>query len=91
MATRSRKASGGKSPGETRGEFRSSPNIKTCLIQRRTGIKAVQYAVVDGLAIFEGDIVLGTEEQVAAQTEELRAIASGAVAAGVAITGDQFR
>lgn len=93
MATRSRKKPGGGSPGETRGEFRSSPNIKTALIQRGTGIKAVQYAVVDGLAMFEGDIVLGTAEQVASQTEDFRAIASGAVAAGVAISsaGTQFR
>jgi hypothetical protein len=61
------------------------------LIQRRTGIKPVQYAVVDGLAIFEGDIVLGTVEEVEAKTQELRDVASGAVALGVAITGDQFR
>jgi len=95
MATRKRSrrpaARNGGGGGETRGEFRSSPNIKTGLIQRRTGIKPVQYAVVDGMAIFEGDIVLGTAEEVEAKTQELRDVASGVVALGVAITGAQFR
>ncbi len=86
-----RRGTGDGSGGETRGEFRSSPNIKTGLIQRRTGIKPVQYAVVDGMAMFEGDIVLGTVEEVEAQTQQLRDVASGAVALSVVITGDQFR
>ena len=74
------------------GEFRSGRVVRTGLILGSTfGIKAVQYTVVDGLAIFEGDIVLGTEEKMAAQTEHLRAVRTGAVAAGVLRTGAQYR
>lgn len=66
--------------------------IRTALIQRSTfGIRAVQYAVIDGMAVFEGDIILGEANTVASQTESLRAVASGAVAAAVVITGDQHR
>ena len=46
---------------------------------------------VDGLAIFEGDIVLGTVEEVARMSEMLRAEMASGVAAGVGITGAQFR
>lgn len=53
--------------------------------------KAVQYVALDGLAMFEGDIVLGTVEEVEAETEVLRAELTGAVAAAVLITGNQFR
>jgi hypothetical protein len=66
--------------------------VKTGLIQGNTfGIKAVQYSVVDGLALFEGDIVLGTAAQMDAATEELKAVQSGKVARGVLISGAQFR
>ncbi len=66
--------------------------VRTALIQRPAfGIRAVQYAVVDGMAVFEGDIILGEADAVAAQTDTLRAVVSGAVAAGVVITGAQFR
>jgi hypothetical protein len=52
----------------------------------------VQYAVVDGLAMFEGDIVLGTDAQVQARTQQLRAQMTGApVASGVIIPGAQYR
>lgn len=74
------------------GEYTSSKIVRTGLILGTTfGIKAVQYAVVDGLAIFEGDIVLGTEQEVADQTESLRQTRTGEVALGVVITGAQFR
>lgn len=95
MATKkSSRGSSGKSSGDDygRGEFRSSSRVRTALISGRTfGIKAVQYAEVDGQAIFEGDIILGTVEQMDAQTEELRAVGSGGLASGVIITGDKFR
>lgn len=87
---------GAGDPDEARdpqgGEQRSSAEVRTALIQGRSfGIRAVQYAVVDGDAIFEGDILLGSAEQVAAETEQLRAVASGQVALGVVISGAQFR
>lgn len=53
--------------------------------------KEVQYAEVEGLAIFEGDIVLGTVEAVKAKTELRRQELRGEIAHGVVITGAQFR
>jgi hypothetical protein len=42
------------------GEFRTGPVVGTALITGKTfDFKALPYAEVDGLAIFEGDIVLG--------------------------------
>jgi hypothetical protein len=46
---------------------------------------------VDGLAIFEGDIVLGTAEEAEKRTEELRDVLTGVTASAVAITGPEFR
>ena len=43
------------------GEFRGRGVVQTALIRGNNfAVKAVQYVVIDGLAIFEGDIVLGT-------------------------------
>jgi hypothetical protein len=53
--------------------------------------KALEYVVVDGLAMFEGDIVLGTPEEVERENEILTAELSGELAAGVRLTGAQFR
>lgn len=73
-------------------ELSAGRQVKTGLIRGMTfGVKAVQYSVVDGLAMFEGDIVLGTEAEMDAQTAQLREVASGAVAMGVVITGAQYR
>jgi len=73
-------------------EFQSSPDVRTALIEGSTFRgKAVQYVVMDGLAIFEGDIVLGTEDDVVHATDQLRAEMSGQVASGVVITGSQYR
>lgn len=66
--------------------------VYTALISGATfHAKPVQYQVVDGEAMFEGDIVLGTVEEVEATTERLRAESSGQVAMASVITGDQFR
>jgi hypothetical protein len=71
-------------------EFRSSPEVRTALIAGNTfPVKAVQYAVVDGVALFEGDIELGTIEEVEARTQQLRDELTAT--AGVARTGAQFR
>jgi Astacin (Peptidase family M12A) len=84
----SRASSGDKDPGE----FLSSADVRTGLIRGSTfQAKPVQYVVRDGLALFEGDIVLGTVEEMTVRTDELRAEISGAVAAGVVISGQQFR
>jgi Astacin (Peptidase family M12A) len=71
-------------------EFRSSPEVRTGFVKGNTfGYRPVQYYVIDGQAIFEGDIVLdsvdGMERLVAEVIEETR------VAFGVVVTGEQFR
>ncbi len=71
------------------GEYRSSGDVRTGLIQRAKGTIPVQYAVVDGLAIFEGDIVLGTAAEVQNETEVLRN--PEGFASAVVIVGAQFR
>ncbi|MBZ4416670.1 M12 family metallopeptidase [Myxococcus sp. RHSTA-1-4] len=49
--------------------------------------RKVKYEVVDGMAIFEGDIILGTAEQVERESESLRAQAEGRVSAqGLIVT-----
>lgn len=79
-------------PWEKRGEFQSSDQVRTALISGNTFRgKAVQYAVRDGLAIFEGDIILGPEQQVTQSTQQLRQEIFGGMVAGVVITGDQYR
>ncbi|MEE4420268.1 Dot/Icm T4SS effector Zinc-dependent metalloprotease LegP [Streptomyces bugieae] len=71
------------------GECRSGPIAGTALLNGVTfRAKGVQYADVDGMAVVEGDIVLGTVEEVqqaeAAGGHELMFRAVG-------ITGQQFR
>lgn len=74
------------------GEQHRGTEVRTALISGNTfHARAVQYAVVDGLAIFEGDIVLGTAADVAQRTEQLRQESSGQIAMGVVITGAQYR
>ena len=71
----------------------SGDDIRTALIDGETfRAKPVQYAVVDDLAIFEGDIVLGRVEEVERRTEEIaqRVTAESAgIGDGVAV-GDEF-
>ena len=46
------------------GEFRTTANPKTTFFIGETPVqKELQYASVDGMAVFEGDIILGTEEE----------------------------
>jgi hypothetical protein len=80
---------GGSGEEQSDGELQASNDVRTAIIQLSTGPKAVQYAVVDGLAIFEGDIVLGTVEEVEARTEVARQ--GIGLSEAVVITGSQFR
>ncbi|MBX9400648.1 M12 family metallopeptidase [Lysobacter sp. BMK333-48F3] len=74
------------------GEFRGGGPVRTALIRGETfRAKAVQYVEIDGMAMFEGDIVLGTVEEVEAVSDMLREEASAGVAMAVAISGSQFR
>jgi hypothetical protein len=70
----------------THGEQRSGPIAGTALIDGATfSQKPVLYAEVDGLAVFEGDIVLGTVQSLKqAQGQDLPLRSIG-------ITGQQFR
>jgi hypothetical protein len=91
MAAAGRGSSRGKDDGrngEMRGEFRSGPIAGATLIAGTTfRAKSVLYAEVDGLAMFEGDIILGRVDDVR------RAMtASGDLALqSIGITGQQFR
>lgn len=74
------------------GEFATSEGVRTGLITGATfHAKPVQYIVRDGLALFEGDIVLGTEEEMEQRSEELRQVVRGELESGVLRTGAQFR
>jgi hypothetical protein len=73
------------------GEFRSSPPAGTTLISGQTfGFHAAIYADVDGMAIFEGDIALGTVEEIEDATSAARE-EPGLIAQGIGITGSSFR
>ncbi len=75
--------------GEENPELRSSAEVGTAIISGLSfGAKAVQYAVVEGRAIFEGDIDLGSVEEVEQGNQVMRGIG---IAEGVVIPGSQFR
>ncbi|MEN8238945.1 MAG: Dot/Icm T4SS effector Zinc-dependent metalloprotease LegP [Actinomycetota bacterium] len=91
MAEKSGKGSRAKKDPSS-GEFRYSNKVGTALLDGNTFRgKAVQFLEIDGMAIFEGDIILGRREDVDYQTELRRAEARGDVARGVVISGSQFR
>lgn len=81
----------------------SSDEVHTGFISGATfKNKAIQYSVVDGLAIFEGCIVLGTAEEMAKKTAAIQAGEdyegdagelgdSGEIAHGVVISGSKYR
>jgi Astacin (Peptidase family M12A) len=74
------------------GELLTSEDVRTGLITGSTFYaKPVQYVVHEGLALFEGDIVLGTEEEMEQRTEEHRAVMRGELESGVLRTGAQYR
>ena len=78
------------------GEFRYSEDLGDTGTAFLDGLsfrsKAVQYVVLDGRAIVEGDIDLGPVDEVRDLTDMRRAeLAGGAVASAVVLTGAQFR
>lgn len=62
---------------------RGPVEVRTALVRLspRQKPEEVRYAVVDGQAVMEGDIILGTVEQVERESERLRAQADGKVTA----------
>ncbi|MGW5309662.1 M12 family metallopeptidase [Nocardia thailandica] len=64
------------------GEFRPAPEAGTVTVPSVThGARCLRYGAIDGLAVFEGDIVLGDLDEVEAPRRE----------EGVAITGAESR
>jgi Astacin (Peptidase family M12A) len=78
-----------RNEGEFRGGDRGTALISGVNLPRTP----VVYSAVDGLAIFEGDIVLGTVDQLELTLRELRGQVAGdvQVEAGVGISGTRFR
>ena len=69
-------------------EFRSSPEVRTGFVKGNTfGYRPVQYYVIGGQAMFEGDIVLGSTDEMERLTSEEK----DTRARGIVITGEQFR
>ena len=72
--------------------FLRSDDVRTGLISGRTFTdQAVQYAAVDNLAVFEGDIILGKVDDLVRTAALATATDDGAIAHGVVISGDQYR
>jgi hypothetical protein len=75
-----------------RGEFSSSAVVRSALIDGETFKgRAIHYMDVDGVAMFEGDIVLGTVDEVDIRSQQIRDELAGSVALGVVISGTSFR
>ncbi|MDX5318137.1 MAG: M12 family metallopeptidase [Actinomycetes bacterium] len=78
--------------GDQGEEITASSEVRTAFISGNNfRAKAVQYVVVDGMAMLEGDIVLGPVEQVEQESEILAAELRGEATLGVIITGNQYR
>lgn len=83
---------GSDKPGSEQSAPARNKTVHTALISGATFRgKPVQYVVLDGLAMVEGDIVLGTVEEVEAETAALRAEVGGGMASAVMLSGSQFR
>jgi len=85
---RADKSRRGKGKPSQHGELRSGPVAGTAFVDGVTfARKGVQYANVDGVAIFEGDIVLGKVKDL----KRAEAAGGGATPESIGITGQQFR
>jgi hypothetical protein len=97
MADTPKRKSTGKNGGGSRAgdaqpdnpELQASEEVGTAIITGLNfGPRAVQYAVVDGRAMFEGDIDLGSIDEVEQANAVMRGIG---IAEGVVLPGSQFR
>lgn len=74
------------------GELCPSGRVRTAIINGNTfSYKSLQYTEVDGMAMFEGDIVLGKVADVDRDTEIRKQEMQGVIARGIIITGNQYR
>ena len=70
-------------------EFRSSPEVRTGFIRGNTfGIRPITYSAINGEAIFEGDIVLGSVDEMERLVAE---VGNQAGLEAVVVAGAQFR
>jgi hypothetical protein len=92
-ATPTKKAKPEKFVYSVSGEHLASSNVKTTYLAGNTfGLKEVKYAAVEGQAIFEGDIVLGTVEEMEAIKKNVETPQEDAASAkSIVISGSQFR
>jgi len=75
-------------------EFQSGSGVRKGYIKGLTfGYREIQYEVIDGEAIFEGDIVLGTVEEMELLVAQVESNQEGGnfQTRGVVITGERFR
>ncbi|GIZ52836.1 Dot/Icm T4SS effector Zinc-dependent metalloprotease LegP [Noviherbaspirillum aridicola] len=72
--------------------FLEGGDVRTGYISGKTfRNKPVRYTAVNGLAVYEGCIVLGTVEEMERRAAAIRAGGDDGIDRGVAITGDQYR
>jgi astacin len=55
------------------------------------GVKQVQYSVTDGMAMVEGDIIIGTVEEMEAMRQKVEAAPDGNIATAIGIVPKSFR
>lgn len=90
-AASAEKPKNGKNTYSVSGEHLASSKVKTSYISGQTfGLKEVTYAAVDGEAMFEGDIVLGSVAEMEAIKEQVEHPDPDAEAS-VIVSGSQFR
>ncbi|HEX5734973.1 MAG TPA: M12 family metallopeptidase [Blastocatellia bacterium] len=90
-APSAKKAKTEKKTYSVSGEHLVSSKVKTGYISGETfGLKEVAYSAVDGQAIFEGDIVLGSVAEMDAIKKQVENPQPGAEAAAI-VVGSQFR
>jgi hypothetical protein len=89
--TAGKKAKPEKKTYSVSGELVASSQVKSSYISGATfGLKEVKYAAVEGQAIFEGDIVLGSVAEMETIKQQVENPQPGAEAA-VIVSGNQFR
>lgn len=79
---------------EKREWFQSSDEVRRGYVSGATfGLKEVEFSIVDGFAVFEGDIHLGKADEIARQIPpmDVGQLSARGIAHGIGITGEEFR
>jgi hypothetical protein len=92
MASTSDRSGGQAAMRRARGELRTSDERRSSYVSGLTfANRPVRYSVVDEQAIFEGDILLGTVEEMEQIRQSVEGPPPEGVAAGIVIPGASFR